>query len=153
MKVPTIRPDRSLVSRLLEGRLVTLARGWNKGPGPSAILACPPGEQHTLPLLGFGLALRSRGRNIYLGADTAPSTIDMAADTLDANMIALAAVSIARFLPTTEELRALARDRRLVLAAGATPELAAHVGVDYFEEDPVTAAEALSITVATADPG
>jgi hypothetical protein len=42
----------------------------------------------------------------------------------------------------------------LVLAgAGATLELAAHVGVDYFHEDPVTAAEALSITVATADPG
>ena len=77
----------------------------------------------------------------------------MAAGTVGANTIALAAVSIARFLPTTEELRALVRDRRLVLAAGATPELAAHVGVDYFEEDPVTAAEAVSITVATADPG
>jgi methanogenic corrinoid protein MtbC1 len=98
--------------------------------------------------------LRSRGwRNTYLGADTPPSAIHMAAGTVGANTIALAAVSIARFLPTTEELRALARDRRLVLAAGATPELAAHVGVDYFEEDPVTAAEALSITVATADPG
>jgi MerR family transcriptional regulator, light-induced transcriptional regulator len=122
MKVPTIRLDRSGVSRLLEGRLVsrllegrplTLARGWNKGPSPRAILACPPGEQHTLPLLGFGLALRSRGwRNIYLGADTPPSTIHMAADTAGANMIALAAVSIARFLSITEELRALARARR-----------------------------------------
>ena len=143
------------VSRLLEGRLLTLARGWNKGSGPSAILACPPGEQHTLPLLGFGLALRSRGwRNIYLGADTPPSTVHMAADTVDANMIALAAVSIARFLPLTEELPALARDRRLVLAgAGATPELAAHVGVEYFQEDPVTAAEALSMTVIAADSG
>jgi MerR family transcriptional regulator, light-induced transcriptional regulator len=89
------------VSRLLEGRLLTLARGWNKGPGPRAILACPPGEQHTLPLLGFGLALRSRGwRNIYLGADTPPSTVHMAADTVDANMFALAAVSIARFPPS-----------------------------------------------------
>ena len=143
------------VSRLLEGRLLTLARGWNRGPGPRAILACPPGEQHTLPLLGFGLALRSRGwRNIYLGADTPPSTVHMAADTVDANMIALAAVSIARFLPITEELRALARDRRLVLAgAGATPELAAHVGVEYFQEDPVTAAEALSMTAIAADSG
>ena len=88
------------VSRLLEGRLLTLARGWNRGPGPRAILACPPGEQHTLPLLGFGLALRSRGwRNIYLGADTPPSTVHMAADTVDANMIALGG-RLDRPLPT-----------------------------------------------------
>jgi MerR family transcriptional regulator, light-induced transcriptional regulator len=56
-------------SRLIEGRPLTLARGWNRGPGRRAVLACPSGEQHTLPLVCFGLVLRTRGwRIVYLGA-------------------------------------------------------------------------------------
>ena len=81
-------------SRLIEGRLLALARGWNKGPGRRAVLACPPGEQHTLPLVSFGLILRSRGwRNIYLGAETPPSTVHMAADTVSADVIVMSAVN------------------------------------------------------------
>src|SRR5512146_1989282 len=48
-------------STLLRGRLLGLARGWSQGIGPTAVLACAPGEQHDLGLLAFGLALRTRG--------------------------------------------------------------------------------------------
>lgn len=133
-------------SRLIEGRLLALARGWNKGPGRRAVLACPPGEQHTLPLVSFGLILRSRGwRNIYLGAETPPSTVHMAADTVSADVIVMSAVSNDRFAAIAKDLRPLARTCPLVLAGpGATFEVAAELGVQCLQDDPATAAEALS---------
>ena len=55
-------------SSVVRGRLLGLARGWGLGLGPTAVLACLPGEQHDLGLIAFGLALRSRGwRIVYLG--------------------------------------------------------------------------------------
>ena len=58
-------------SNLLRARLLALARGWERGEGRTALLACAPGEQHDLPLIIFGLALRGRGwRIVFLGADT-----------------------------------------------------------------------------------
>ena len=133
-------------SRLIEGRLLALARGWNRGTCRRAVLACPPGEQHTLPLVCFGLILRSRGwRNIYLGAETPPSTVDMAADMVAADVVIMSAVSSDRFAPIAKALRGLARRRPLVLAgAAATPELAAELDLQCLRDDPATAAEALS---------
>jgi len=133
-------------SRLLEGRLLALARGWNRGPGRRAVLACPPGEQHTIPLVCFGLVIRGRGwRNVYLGADTPPSTIHMAADTVSADVVVMAAVSNDRFAPIERDLQGLSRRRPLVLAGGgATPELAAELDVQCLVDDPATAAEGLA---------
>jgi MerR family transcriptional regulator, light-induced transcriptional regulator len=133
-------------SRLIEGRLLTLARGWNQGPGRRVVLACPSGEQHTLPLVCFGLVLRTRGwRIVYLGADTPPSSVHMAADTIRADVVLLAAAASDRFVPIANDLRGLARRRPLVLAGrGATPELATELDVQCLHDDPATAAEALS---------
>jgi MerR family transcriptional regulator, light-induced transcriptional regulator len=133
-------------SRLIEARLLALARGWNRGPGHRAVLACPSGEQHTLPLVCFGLVLRTRGwRNIYLGADTPPSAVHIAADTIEADVVVLAAASNARFAPIAKDLKGLARRHSLVLAGrGATPELEAELDVQCLRDDPATAAEALS---------
>jgi MerR family transcriptional regulator, light-induced transcriptional regulator len=133
-------------SRLIEVRLLALARGWNKGPGRRAVLACPPGEQHTLPLVSFGLILRSRGwRNIYLGAETPPSTVQMAADTVAADVVVMSAVSADRFAPIARDLMAMAHRRPLVLAGGgATSDLAAELDVECLQDDPATAAETLS---------
>jgi MerR family transcriptional regulator, light-induced transcriptional regulator len=133
-------------SRLIEGRLLSLARGWNRGPGRRAVLACPSGEQHTLPLVCFGLVLRSRGwRNVYLGADSPPSSAHMAADTVSADVIVMSAVSSDRFAPIAKDLKGLSRRRPLVLAGGgATPELAVELDLQCLYEDPATAAETLS---------
>jgi DNA-binding transcriptional MerR regulator len=63
-------------SNLLRGRLLGLARGWDRGSGPRAVLACPPGERHDLGLVIFGLALRDHGWRItFLGADTPVDTL------------------------------------------------------------------------------
>ena len=133
-------------SRLLEGRLLALARGWNRGPGHRAVLACPTGEEHTLPLICFGLILRNRGwRNVYLGADTPPSSAHLAADTIGADVVVLAAVSSDRFASIARELRALAARHHVVLAGrGAGAEVAAELDIECLHQDPVTAAEHLS---------
>lgn len=140
-------------SRLIEGRLLALARGWNKGRGHRAVLACPPGEHHTLPLLCFGLILRNRGwRNIYLGADTPPNTIQMAADTVAADVTVLSAVSTDRYAPIARELKGIDRRVPLVLAGGgATPELAGELDLHCTSDDPVRAGEALSRRFVTAE--
>ena len=133
-------------SRLIEGRLLTLARGWNRGPGRCAVLACPPGEQHTIPLICFGVVLRSRGwRNVYLGGDSPVETVRAAAATVRADVVVLSAVSAERFGRLAPDLRSLARDRRLVVAgAGATPDLAAAADADYLGSDPASEAERFS---------
>lgn len=133
-------------SRLIEGRLLTLARGWNRGPGRRAVLACPSGEQHTLPLVCFGLVLRTRGwRIVYLGADTPPSSVHMTADTISADVVLLSAASSDRFVAIAKHLRGLARRRPLVLAGrGASPELATALDVQCLHDDPASAAGTLS---------
>ena len=71
-------------SNVLRGRLLGLARGWGRGAGPRALLACPEGERHDLGLIAFGLALRERGWRIdYLGPDTPVESIEEAARRTD----------------------------------------------------------------------
>ena len=70
-------------SNLVRGRLMALARSWDRGAGPRALIACAEGELHDLPLLSFGLVLRGHGWRIsYLGADTPVASIVDAAMTL-----------------------------------------------------------------------
>ena len=79
---------------VLRGRLLGLARGWGRGLGPVALLACLPGERHELGLMAFGLALRSHGwRVAYFGSDTPLETIDEAADALEPSLVVLSAVT------------------------------------------------------------
>src|SRR4051794_20235491 len=59
-----------LTTHLVERRLLAIARDWDEGGGPQALLACPSGERHTLGLVCFGIALAEHGWRIsYLGAD------------------------------------------------------------------------------------
>jgi len=132
-------------STLLRGRLLGLARGWGAGTGPRALLACPPGEQHDLGLIAFGLALRGRGwRVVFLGPDTPVATVAEEAARLRPELVVLA------FARTDgdgviAELAELGRSVRLAVGGGAaTPELADAVGAVLLEPDPVAAAEALT---------
>src|SRR5215203_4946228 len=71
-------------SHIIHGRLLSLGRKWDTGNGPRALLACPPGELHTMGLLCFGLSLRNRGwRVTYLGADTPVDGISEVAAVID----------------------------------------------------------------------
>jgi DNA-binding transcriptional MerR regulator len=130
-------------SNLLRARLGGLARGWETGGGPVAVLACAPGELHDLPLLVFGLALRARGWRIaYLGADTPAESLAEAARRLDASLVVVNSVLRSRFRDVAAELRALARDRHVALAGpGAGESLAESIDCDWLADGPIAAAE------------
>jgi MerR family transcriptional regulator, light-induced transcriptional regulator len=129
-------------SSVVRGRLLGLARGWGLGLGPTAVLACLPGEQHDLGLIAFGLALRSRGwRIVYLGTDAPIETVEEVARQLDPSLVVLAAVSSDRVEPIVTHLRALAGRHRLALggAAAANDALEAN-GALTLPGDPITEA-------------
>jgi len=131
-------------STLLRGRLLGLGRGWGRGIGPVAILACAPGEQHDLGLLVFGLALRARGwRIVYLGTDTPIASVADAARSCTPAAVVVSAVDPRAFRRHTEELQQLARDTRLFLGgAGAKARLNADLLT--LTGDPVDEAERMT---------
>jgi DNA-binding transcriptional MerR regulator len=133
-------------SNLLRGRLLGLARGWDRGAGPRAVLACAPGELHDLPLIAFGLALRTRGWRItYLGADTPIATAAGTARELPADLLVVSATSPKRLRACAAELGGVADEVPLAIAgAGATSALAARFGARQLASDPVTEAERLT---------
>jgi DNA-binding transcriptional MerR regulator len=131
---------------LLRGRLLGLARGWDQGSGPRAVLACAPGELHDLSLIVFGLALRARGWRItYLGPDTPLDSIAEAIDTLAPDIVVVVAIASAALVPERDTLADLATRRPLALAgAAASEDLARDVGAVWLGADPVTEAERLA---------
>jgi DNA-binding transcriptional MerR regulator len=132
-------------STLLRGRLLGLARGWGRGIGPVAVLACAPGEQHDLGLIAFGLALRARGwRIVYLGPDTPITSLVDTVGSLDPAFVVVSAVTPRTFRRHAEELEQLSRDTRLCL--GGAGAAGTHLGADIhtLTGDPVAEAEQLT---------
>ena len=126
-------------SNVLRGRLLGLARGWGRGAGPRALLACPEDERHDLGLIAFGLALRERGWRIdYLGPDTPVESIEEAARRTAPAVVVLCAVR-----PEPLEQGAALAARYRVAIAGAGAKLASVRGVERLTDDPVTEAERL----------
>jgi MerR family transcriptional regulator, light-induced transcriptional regulator len=131
-------------SSVLRGRLLGLARGWGRGLGPRAVLACAPGEQHDLGLIAFGLALRARGwRIVYLGADTPLASVADAARACHPEFVVVSAVGRRTFGRHRAELEQLAAEHRLCLggagAAGANVQK-----VESLTGGPVEEAERLT---------
>lgn len=133
-------------SNLLRGRLLGLARGWGRGHGPRALLACPPGERHDLGLIAFGLALRARGWRIdFLGSDTPAESIVGAARTLRPALLVVSAAAAGLLTPLAAELSELADDHQVAVAgAGARDFDPGDSGVLVLTGDPVTEAERLT---------
>src|SRR5581483_2004119 len=127
-------------ANLLRGRLLGLARRWDEGLGPRALLACPPREPHDLPLVIFGLALRRRGwRVLFLGADTPFEVVE---ETVRAERPDVVVLASARARPSLADpaLARIAESTRLVLA-GRWPD--AEVEAERLEGDPVELAASL----------
>jgi MerR family transcriptional regulator, light-induced transcriptional regulator len=132
--------DEHFASNLLRGRLLGLARGWDQGLGPRALLACAPGELHDLGLIVFGLALRERGWRItYLGPDTPLDTLTEAAGNLEPDAVVIVATTAERLEGTEAALRKLARTSPLWIA-GAIPT-AGKTGARHLEGDPLDSAD------------
>ena len=127
-------------TNVIRGRLLGLARDWGQGGGPLALLACPPGELHDLGLICFGLALRARGWRIaFLGADTPVDTLLQTAGDLRPEVVVLTAAASQPFSRVRSALREVGSATRLALAgAGATEALAASVGAELLDGDPVS---------------
>jgi MerR family transcriptional regulator, light-induced transcriptional regulator len=130
-------------SNVIRGRLAGLARGWGSGPGPRAVLACPPGELHDMGLMIFGIVLNRNGWSIdYFGMSTPVEELERCVEATRPDLVVLAATLPETLEPLRSELAALACRAPLALAgAGATPEIATAVGARLMAGDLVTEAE------------
>jgi MerR family transcriptional regulator, light-induced transcriptional regulator len=109
-------------SSVLRGRLLGLARGWDRGIGPRILLSCAPGERHDLGLIAFGLALRARGfRILFLGADTPIDSVAQTARAARPHVVVVSAVRAELLEEIAGPLRELAVEYPVYLGgAGAT---------------------------------
>jgi MerR family transcriptional regulator, light-induced transcriptional regulator len=130
-------------SSLLRGRLLGLARGWDRGTGPRAILACAPHELHDLPLIVFGLALRERGWRItYLGGDTPVETVAEAARKLEPELVVISSSVGGRLGESLTGLRRLVKTAPLALAGPGAAKV--NVRARVLPDDPLTEADRLT---------
>lgn len=129
-------------TNVVRGRLSGLARGWGRGVGPRALLACAPGEQHDLPLLIFGIALRAHGWRIsFLGANTPLESLLDALETLAPSAVVVAGTVSGVFDGLTGGLGDVAERAPLYLAgAASSEELARAANAVYLDGDLVAAA-------------
>jgi len=128
-------------ANLIRARLLALARGWDRGVGPRALLACAPDDLHDLPLICFGLALHRRGwRILFLGADTPLHVIADTAASEAPDLVVLA--SSRRSRPLDEPgLQRIAATAPLALA-GQWPET--EIPAMRLEGDPVAVAASVA---------
>jgi len=133
-------------SGMLRGRLFGLARGFDIGVGPRALLACPAGEQHDLGLLCFGIGLREHGwRVTYLGADSPIETIRDTAGRLSPDIVVVCAEREEPMDAVVGELALLGAAHPLALAGrGASAGTAHAAGAWLLQDAPMAAAARLA---------
>jgi MerR family transcriptional regulator, light-induced transcriptional regulator len=133
-------------SNFLEGWMQAMARGWNRSGPYRAVLACVPGERHTLGLMAFGLGLRDLGWRItYLGADAPVPAVDHAAGAVAADVVVLSAALPATLATHLDDLRGLARAHPVAVGgAGASANRSRWLASRSLPSDPITAAHALT---------
>lgn len=132
-----------LRSRIASWREESSAPSRQSGAtGPLAVLACPPGELHDLPLLIFAVALGRAGwQTVFLGADTPLPDLSDTVEQLRPDLVVLAATTPDRFVAVSAEVGALASSTTVAVAgAGASHEVAHRFGATFLPDDPVTAA-------------
>lgn len=126
-------------SNLVRGRMLGIARGWDGGEGPRAVLACAPGELHDLALIAFGLTLHRRGWRItYLGPDTPIESVVETTSRLKPDLVVVCATTKRRLTPLAAALRNVGRSTTVAVAgAGAAKGID---GIRVLDADPVSAA-------------
>ncbi|HET7427882.1 MAG TPA: MerR family transcriptional regulator [Gaiellales bacterium] len=139
--------EEHFASNLIRGRLLGLARGWDAGAGPRAVLACPPGERHDLGLVAFGLALRSQGWRItFLGADTPAESLAETVRLLRPAVVVLSATA-SEPLANVPPIPGVPPARLAFGGRGATAELAKRAGAELLDEEMFAAAGQLAFEV------
>jgi DNA-binding transcriptional MerR regulator len=143
--------EEHYATNFFQARLYALARGWDRGLGPRALLACAPDEQHTLALMVFGIALHELGwRIVYLGADTPFDTLAEVAEIVDPELTVVSATMRQRLPQHAKALSAFTERWSLALGGpGVSARLAARAGARHLADDPVSAANAVGLLEAT----
>lgn len=109
-------------SSFLEGWMLTMARGWSRSGAHRAVLACVPGERHSLGLIAFGLALRDLGwRVTYLGADAPIRAVEQAADAVAADVVILSAALPGTFAAAADDIHELTRTHGVAVGGAGVP--------------------------------
>jgi MerR family transcriptional regulator, light-induced transcriptional regulator len=131
----------------IHSRLLGLARGWDRGLGPRALLACPPDEQHTLGLIAFGISLHQIGWRItYLAADTPIPMIAEVASSIHPRVIVMSATAADHLTLALPQLRELCpHDTIAIAGAGADQNLARQSAAIYLPDDPITSANIIFV--------
>jgi MerR family transcriptional regulator, light-induced transcriptional regulator len=134
--------EEHFASQLIRERLLALARDWDGGRGPRAVLACPSGERHDIGLICFGIVLSRNGWRItFLGSDTPIDALTGAVAALEPDLIVLSATLEEWFVSMTSQLRALAAGHEVLIAgSGATSRVAHATGTTVLDVGPVEAA-------------
>jgi DNA-binding transcriptional MerR regulator len=134
-------------SCFLEAWMLGMARGRPQSARRCAVLACVPGERHSLGLIAFGLALRDLGwRVAYLGADTPVPSAAQAADALGAEAVVLTAAVPSTLAAAAELIADLAETHPVVLGGEGTSELSwPPLAPRVLPADLLTAAQALTL--------
>ena len=129
------------ISNVIRGRLLALSRGWDRGLGPRAVLASAEGDQHDLPVLLFGVVLRTHGWRItFLGADTPVASLAETVRAIRPDVVVVAGTVRGVFDPIVEQLREVSKDVPLYLAgAAADDDLAGRAEAEHLDGDLVEA--------------
>jgi methanogenic corrinoid protein MtbC1 len=127
---------------VLRGRLLGIARGFDVGLGPRALLACPEGERHDMALLCFGIGLRDHGwRVTYLGADCPLATVAGAAAHVAPDLVVICAELEEPMRAAVPEIALLAGRFPVALSGrGASAEAARATGARLLQDAPMAAA-------------
>ncbi|NNE96829.1 MAG: helix-turn-helix domain-containing protein [Acidimicrobiales bacterium] len=117
----------------------------------TVLIACPPGDTHTLATAFFANLVRGEGVNaVDLGRAASPETILDAADRADGNVAVAIAVSASGLEASThalvQELRSHPNITSVVVGGVAVPDeaTALAMGSDCFCDSPETAAAAVA---------
>ena len=139
--------NEHFASSVIQGRLMSVARGWGSGPGPRAVLACAPGELHAIGLIGLGICLSRRGWCItYLGPAAPLAAVAQCAAAVEPQAVVLSCTDELTLRPLADELRELAAQHRVVLGGpGVSRPLIEHTGCEHYEADAVDGAELLAL--------
>jgi methanogenic corrinoid protein MtbC1 len=134
--------EEHFASQLIRERLLALAREWDRGRGPRALLACPSGERHDIGLICLGIVLSRNGWRItFLGPDTPVSALTGTVEALKPDLIVLSATLEKWLVSVTSPLRTLATEYDVVIAgSGATARVARATHATIVAGDPVDAA-------------
>lgn len=147
--------EEHYATNLLHARLHALAAAWEAGGGPVAVVACAPGELHSIGLTCHGLGLRARGWTVfYLGQDTPVAALERTAERVQPRVVVLSAALPERFIELADDPPRLAGHTTLAIGGrGATEALAAQLGARLLDTDPLAAAALLTADLREPAPG